>query len=111
MKAGRLRHRIRIYTVTNSVDTLGAPTKTWTQVAEVNADVTSVSGRELFGASRDLGDKTWRITLREIPGVHVDGTYKVTDVDTGAIFDVTAVLESHAREMLTLVARSGSSHP
>jgi head-tail adaptor len=111
MKAGLLRHRIRIESVTNGVDSLGAPTKTWALLAEVQADVASLSGREYFGANRDLGDETWRITIREIPGVHVDGTYRATDVDTGAVFDITAVLESHARGVLTMAAKSGSSHP
>ena len=110
MKAGSLRHRVSINTVTNGVDALGAPTKTWSEIAEVNASVESLKGREYLAAGRDLGEETWRITMREVPGVHLDGTYRLIDVDTGAVFDVTAVLESHAREMLTLMARSGSSH-
>jgi head-tail adaptor len=110
MRAGHLRHRVRIDAVTNGVDALGAPKKTWAQLAQVNAAVESVKGREYLAAGRDLGEETWRITIREVPGVHLDGTYRVTDLDTGAVYDVTAVLESHAREMLTLMARSGSSH-
>ena len=111
MRAGQLRHRIRIDAATNSTDALGAPQKTWAPIAEVQADVASLSGREYFASGRDLGEETWRITIREIPGVHVDGTYRATDLDSGAVFDVTAVLESHARNMLTLAAKSGTSHP
>lgn len=111
LKAGRLRHRIRIEAVTNGLDAMGAPIKTWAQIAEVAADIASVSGREYFAAGRDLGEETWKITIRSIPGIHLDGTYRATDVDTGAVFDVTAVLDSHARDMLTLAAKSGGAHP
>jgi head-tail adaptor len=113
MKAGRLRHRIRIDVVTSGVDALGAPTKGWSQIAEVNASVDSISGREYLaaGAGRDLGEETWKIIIRRVPGLHLDGTFRATDVDTGAVFDITAVLDSHVRDMMTLVAKSGSSHP
>jgi head-tail adaptor len=110
MKAGRLRHRLRLEAVTNGVDALGAPLKTWSTIAEVQADIASISGREYLAAGRDLGEETWKIIMREVPGIHVDGTFRAVDVDTGAVFDITAVLDSHAREMLTLMARSGSSH-
>jgi len=111
VKAGRLRHRVRIETVTDGTDSLGAPTKTWTEIAEVNASIESLRGREYFGASRDLGEETWKITIREIPGAHIDGTHRFIDADTGAIFDVTAVLDSHYRNFLTVAAKAGSSHP
>ena len=111
MKAGYLRHRVRIDAVTNGVDEFGAPSKVWTKVAEVNASIESLRGREYFSASRDLGEETWKITLREIPNVHIDGTCRFTDIDTGAVFDVTAVLDSHFRNFLTVAAKAGSSHP
>jgi head-tail adaptor len=105
-----MRHRLKVEQVTNTTDSLGAPVKTWTEITEVNASIESIRGREYFGAGRDLGEETWRITMREIPGFHIDGSYRFTDVDTGAIYDVTAVLESHQRNMLTVAAKTGSSH-
>lgn len=111
MRAGTLRHRILIESPVNGVDTLGAPTKSWARVAEVQADVASISGKEFFRASRDLGDETYKIIIREVPGKHIDATYRATDLDTGAIYSISAVLEDHTRRMLTLVARAGSGHP
>lgn len=110
MKAGRLRHRIRIEQQGQSVDQYGAPTKAWSTVVETNASVDSVSGREYFGAERDLGEETFKITLRRWPGFHLDGTFRAIDVDTGAEYDLRAVLESHVRDMVTITARAGSSH-
>jgi len=111
MKAGRLRHRVQIDAVVNGVDALGAPTKDWLKVAEVQATVASVSGREYFGAGRDLGEETFKITTRAVPGVHIDGTYRVVDVDTTAEYAVTAVLNNHVRDMLTFICKSGAAHP
>jgi len=110
MKAGRLRHRIRIERQDQAVDQYGAPTKTWVPVAECNASVDSISGREYFSSERDLGEETWRITARRWPDFHLDGTFRAVDVDTGAIYDLRAVLDSHTRDMVTITAKSGASH-
>lgn len=110
MKAGRLRHRIRLEQVTNGIDAVGSPTKTWTEIAEVSAEIRSVSGREYLGAGRDLGDELYRINIREVPGVHVDATFRAVDLDTLAEYSITGVLEDHTRSMLTLIARAGGPH-
>lgn len=111
MKSGRLRYRVRIDAATNGVDAFGAPTKVWTQIAEVQASIDSVSGREYLSSARDLAEESVRILIREVPGVHVDGSYRVTDVDSGAVYDTTAVLDPHYRNFLTLIAKSGTAHP
>ena len=111
MKAGRLRHQLRIESVTNSTDSFGAPIKSWTLVADVPASIESTSGREYLASGRDLGEETWKIYIRDVPGVKVDPNMRGTDVDTGRVFDITAVLPSHYRDMLTLIARSGANHP
>ena len=110
MKAGRLRHRVRIERQTQSTDQYGAPTKTWATEIETNASVDSVSGREYFGAERDLNEETLKITMRRWPGFHLDGTFRAIDLDSGAQYDLRAVLESHNRDMVTVTAKAGSSH-
>jgi len=110
VKAGRLRHRVRIEQQTQSVDQFGAPTKTWSTEIETNASIDSVSAREMFAAERDVGEETFRITMRRWPGFHLDGTFRAVDMDTGAEYDLRAVLESHNRDMVTITAKAGSSH-
>ena len=111
MKAGRLRHRIRIERQDQAVDQYGAPTKTWVEVAEVQASIDSVSGREYFASDRDLAEETHKITIREIPDlVHLDGRFRAIDIDTGAEYDLRAVLDNHVRSMMTITAKSGASH-
>jgi head-tail adaptor len=111
MKAGKLRHRLRLDAVTNTTDSFGAPVKTWTKVAEVPASIESASGREYLASGRDLEEEAFKIYIREVPGVRVDPNMRGTDVDTGRTFDITAVLPSHYRNMVTLIARSGGHHP
>jgi len=110
MKAGRLRHRIRIEQQGQSVDEFGAPTKVWTPLIETSASVDAVSGREYFGAERDLSEESFKITMRRWPGFHLDGTFRAIDLDSGAQYDLRAVLESHNRDMVTVTAKAGSSH-
>jgi SPP1 family predicted phage head-tail adaptor len=111
MRSGTLRHRVVIESSVNTVDTLGAPVKTWARVAEVQADVSSISGREFFGAERNLSQENYKIFIRVIPGTRIDASFRATDVDTGVVYSITAVLEDHMRSMLTLVAHAGSGHP
>jgi head-tail adaptor len=111
MKAGLMRRRVRLERPDTLADDFGAPVKSWALVAEVDAAVDAVSGREFFAADRELADATWRLTLRELPGTLPEPDWRVVDVDTGQIFDVRAVLPSHDRSALTLAASCGSSVP
>lgn len=111
MKAGRLRHRIRLEQVTDGLDAVGAPTKTWTPIVEVAAEIRSVTGREFLAAGRDLGEETYRIFIREVPGYQIGPSWRAVDIDTGAEYAITAVLENHTASTLTLIARAGSRHP
>ena len=113
MKAGRLRHRLRLERPDPSRDGYQGELKTWTTVAEVAAAIDSVTGREFLAADRELAGITWRITLRELPGVAVEPGWRGVEIDGDQprVFDFVAVLPSHARNDLTLAATSGQSQP
>lgn len=114
MKAGRLRHRLRIERPDpGGLDGYRGEVKLWQPVAEVDAAIDSVSGREFMAADRELAGITWRITLREIPGLQIEPGWRGTEVDgnTPRTFDFIAILPSHARNDLTLAATSGQSQP
>jgi hypothetical protein len=61
MKAGLMRRRVRLERPDTLADDFGAPVKSWALVAEVDAAVDAVSGREFFAADRELADATWRL--------------------------------------------------
>ena len=110
MKAGRLRHRVRLERQVQSTDAYGAPVRTWQTIIECPADITFVSGREFMASERDLAEETVRIFLRVDPRTDLDPAQRAIDLDTGAEYDIRAVLKDHVRAMATLVCRSGSSH-
>ena len=49
----------------------------------VDAAIDSVTGREFMAADRELAGITWRITLREIPGVQIEPSWRGIDIDSG----------------------------
>lgn len=123
MKAGRLRHRLRIEKPTpTTVDGYQGEVKHWTTVTEVgdpaepgvvDAAIDSITGREFLAADRELAGITWRITLREVPGVLIEPGWRGVEIDGDALrtFDFVAVLPSHERSDITLAATSGQSQP
>jgi head-tail adaptor len=117
MKAGRLRHFMRIERPDPTTrDGFQAEVKHWTPVVEVDAAIDTISGREFMAADRELAGITWRITLREIPGVQVEPGWRGVEIEGDPpvdtrVFDFIEILPSHARNDLTLAATSGQSQP
>jgi head-tail adaptor len=113
MKSGLLRHALRLERPTSTIDAFGAVVKDWVPVAEVDAAIDSISGREYMAADRELAGLAWRITLREIPGVTVEPNWRGVTIDDDAprIFDFVEILPSHARNVLTIAATCGLSQP
>ena len=113
MKAGAMRHWLRLEQPTRTTDAFGGVVKAWTAVAEVDAAIDSVSGREFLAADRELAGATWRITMRETPGLSVEPDWRGVEVDGDAprIFDFVALLPSHDRDVLTIAATGGTSQP
>lgn len=111
MKAGTMRWMLRLERPDTVADDFGAPVKSWVEIATVPAAIDSISGREYFGADRELAEATWRLTIRAIPGVAIEPDWRATDTRSGQVFDIRAVLPSHERAMFTLAASSGSTNP
>jgi head-tail adaptor len=117
MKAGTMRHRMRIERVVLGMDSFQGVTKTWVAVTEVDAAIDTVParvwGREFMGADRELAAAEWLITIRETPGLQIEPSWRGIDIDdeTDRTFDFIAILPSHNRAVLTIAATSGRSQP
>lgn len=113
MKSGRMRHWMRLEKPAITTDAFGGVVKTWVTVAEVDAAIDSISGREFLAADRELAGVTWRITIRETPDFIVEPSWRGVDLDDDAerIFDFVELLPSHAREQITIAATCGQSQP
>lgn len=111
MKAGRLRHRVRLERPTTTLDAFGGILKDWQTVAEVPAAVDAITGREFLAADRELAGVTWRVTIRETPGLVIEPNWRAVDVDTPRTFDFVEILPSHNRAEITIAATCGLSQP
>jgi head-tail adaptor len=113
MKSGLMRHWMRLERPVITEDTYSGVVKTWEPVAEVDAAIDAISGREFLAADRELAGVTWRIVIRETPGITVEPNWRGVDLDDDAlrVFDFVTLLPSHAREQITIAATCGQSQP
>ena len=69
MKAGKLRHRIKLQRNKAEQNVIGEPVPLWVDYSETDAEVDPLKGREFFGAQQINTDLTTRVRLRWQPGV------------------------------------------
>ena len=67
MRAGRLRKRVSIERPVRTLDAHGQPSVTWTEVAQVWAEIQPLSADEPKRALVVQGEATHRITMRYAP--------------------------------------------
>lgn len=93
LKAGELRHRITIQTLSATKDECGHPVG-WDDVATVWAKVEDLSGREYFIAKQATATQvSTRITIR----YRTDIKPEMRIVDGSRIFDIEAILDPDGR--------------
>lgn len=96
MRAGTLRHRIVIESLTETPrNSFGAPARTWTTFATRWARVRPLRGKELFEAQQVYPSVDHAITLRHLDGV----TAKMRVTFRGRIFDIKGVTTPDEREI------------
>lgn len=64
VRAGRLRHRVTVQSQATVQNAYGEGVRSWSNVAEVWAEVSPISARELFAAAQAQATTTHRITIR-----------------------------------------------
>ena len=90
MKAGALRHQIRIESRTDVQDSVGGVTQTWTTFATVRAGIEPLSGREFFQAQSVNEQFTVRIIIRWLTGLDTDK--RIVDTDTNEIYNILSII-------------------
>lgn len=103
MRAGKLRHRIQIETLTTGRDIYGEPVETWTLFALVWASREDLAGREFFAAQQVNAEVTTRFGIRFIEGL----TPQMRVRDGGTLYDLESVQDpdGRARELILLATR------
>lgn len=103
MRAGRLRHRVKIQAPVSTQDEYGGTAGSWTDVATVDAGIHPMSGRELLAAQAIQSSVTHEIAMR----------YRVVDATNrilyGArIFNIKSVVNIDERNRdLVLLCTEG----
>ena len=74
MKAGRLRQRVTLQSMSGGVDAIGQPLPAeWADVFTTWASVEPLQGREFIAASAVSSEITARVRMRYRPGVTTGG--------------------------------------
>lgn len=90
MRAGKLRHPVKIEQSTESQDEYGAVVLTWTTLASVWAAIEPIRGRERFEAQHHAIEEDTRIRIR----YRSDVTAEERVVDrAGQVYDIKGVLD------------------
>jgi SPP1 family predicted phage head-tail adaptor len=109
MKAGRLRHRVDIQTLTIVLDSDGATEETWLSVVPklIPARIIPLSGRELIAADAVQSKINTRIVIRYIAGIIA----RMRVVHRGEIFNIESVIPDakSGTSYLTLNCTSGAN--
>lgn len=95
MKIGRLRHRITIQKYTATRDSFGADVEDWTDIANVWASITPVSGKEYYAAQQINAEITTKITIRYIKDINP----KMRVVFKDRMFEILSVINSEERNI------------
>jgi SPP1 family predicted phage head-tail adaptor len=107
VRAGILRHRVRIQQWTDSgPDVLGQPQKTWQDVATVFGEVRDIRGREFWTSGQvESGEVTTRVRIRHRS--NVDRNMRV--LHAGRELMIEAVVDPNGRgQELHLMCREES---
>jgi len=71
MRAGRLRHRVRILRKEVATDESGSHTEAWAEICQRWASVEGLRGREYFEAGQSRGEVDVRVVMRAGADVRV----------------------------------------
>jgi SPP1 family predicted phage head-tail adaptor len=109
MQAGLLRKRVTLQRRDVAVDSYGGQVTSWTDIATVSAEITPLSGRELFAAQAVQSEVSHRITVRYQPLLANPQTVAaMRAVYNGRFFNIHASVNDEERNrQITLFASEG----
>lgn len=94
MRAGQLRHRVILQTLTPGQDSYGDQTESWGDTATVWAAIEPLRGKEYYDAQQINAEITIRIRIR-----YRSGVTPVMRVKQGSrIWDIKAVIHPEERK-------------
>lgn len=102
MRAGQLRHSVKLQSLTAGQDDIGQPVQTWTDVATLWADVRFLNGMETVKADAGASVAKCSIRIRYRAGV----TAGMRILEGSTAYDIRAVLpDSTGKRFLDLACQ------
>lgn len=96
MRAGPMRHRIRIERKEIVKGTLGSPEPTWVPWADIWAEVRPLSGREYMTGLAAQSEITTRFVIR-----HLDGLLpSMRILWRSGVYEISQVIPVHGRDRM-----------
>lgn len=96
MRAGELRHKIRIEQNAPTRNNFGELIDAWTEFATVRAKKTALSGSEFFQAASTHDRQVWRFEIRRLAGL--EPAMRIVDVNTSEIYDIESAIPKGVRQ-------------
>jgi len=107
MRAGQLRHKVKLQTLAAGQDAIGQPTMVWTDVATVWADVRFVSGLETVKSDAPVSIARCSIRIRARAGV----TAGMRIAEGSVFYNIQAVLpDTTGKRYLDLACETGANN-
>ena len=102
MQIGKLRHKITIEDVTETINDIGEIVEEWEEFATVWAEILPLRGREYWASKQTTSEITGKIRIRYL----ADITSKMRVKFGERIFDIEAVLNTDERKIETILSVS-----
>lgn len=99
MQIGKLRYKITIENVIETINDLGEVIERWNEFAKVWAEISPLRGREYWASKQTTSEITGKIRIRYL----VDITSKMRVKFGERIFDIEAVLNTDERKIETIL--------
>lgn len=99
MQSGRLRHKISIEKVTETINDAGEVTESWGEFANIWAQIMPLVGKEYWSSRQVESEVTGKIRIRYLPGV----TPKMRINSNNRIYNIEAVINIEERNMETVL--------
>jgi SPP1 family predicted phage head-tail adaptor len=102
MQAGKLRYRLIIEEMIETIDSMGEADRTWSTLDTVAGSVSPMSGRERIAGGQVMADVTHKVLIRYHPMVS-----ETCRIHWGArLFDIVAAIDPDERhEKLELLCK------
>ncbi|MGJ7512347.1 phage head closure protein [Variovorax sp. GT1P44] len=107
MRAGQLRHKVKLQALAVGQDAIGQPVQTWTDVATVWADVRFINGLEAVKADAPVSIAKGSIRIRYRVGV----TAGMRVLEGSIVYSIQAILpDTTGKRFLDLAFEQGANN-